>query len=87
MNDNKLLDAVTDTSTDKFPSELRQKRDTTIQLPRQAAVDTWGLTQEKCRKCGAEEVRYTALQLRSADEGTTLFYHCPQCSERWNEDN
>merc|ERR1712098_676472 len=78
---------ILDTSTDKFPSELRQKRDTTIQLPRQAAVDTWGLTQEKCRKCGAEEVRYTALQLRSADEGTTLFYHCPQCSERWNEDN
>lgn len=76
------LDTVTDTSTDKFPSEIRQRRDTTKQLPRQAAVDTWATTEEKCRNCGAEEVRYTALQLRSADEGTTLFYHCPKCSER-----
>lgn len=33
-------------------------------------------TGEKCMKCGAEEVRFTTLQLRSADEGSTVFYYC-----------
>ncbi|KAL6697202.1 hypothetical protein J3F84DRAFT_346962 [Trichoderma pleuroticola] len=89
MNKNTLLAGgiVTVSSTSNFPSELRKKRETTQQFQYVAPVDTWATTEETCRKCGAKEVRYTALQLRSADEGTTLFYYCPECSERWNEGN
>ncbi|EHK20679.1 uncharacterized protein TRIVIDRAFT_49675 [Trichoderma virens Gv29-8] len=83
MNKNELLAGiVTISSNSNFPSEIRQKRDTTQQLQCLAPADTWPKTEETCRKCGAREVRYTALQLRSADEGTTLFYYCPECSER-----
>lgn len=74
---------VTVSSTSNFPSELRQKRETTQQFQYPAPIDTWATAEETCRKCGAKEVRYTALQLRSADEGTTLFYYCPECSERY----
>lgn len=50
------------------------RSETTQQVQRLAAVDTWPAVKETCPKCGAKEVRYTTLQLRSADEGTTLFY-------------
>ncbi|EHK41017.1 hypothetical protein TRIATDRAFT_31399 [Trichoderma atroviride IMI 206040] len=84
MNKNKFLAGISTTSsTNNFPSELRRKRQTTQQLPSLASVDTWPTTRETCPKCGAKEVRYTTLQLRSADEGTTLFYYCSDCSERY----
>lgn len=31
---------------------------------------------QTCPKCGAEEMRYNAIQTRSADEGQTVFYYC-----------
>ncbi|GAO18987.1 hypothetical protein UVI_02060600 [Ustilaginoidea virens] len=78
---NTLLGSVSFSSTSDFPSELRNKR--IINMPKQlSAQDTWSRTDVKCRECGAEEVQYTALQLRSADEGTTMFYSCPKCSAR-----
>ncbi|KAH0524051.1 hypothetical protein TsFJ059_008971 [Trichoderma semiorbis] len=85
--DNLFDGIVTVSSTHNFPSELRQKRQPTQHLQCLAPEDTWATAEETCRRCGAKEVRYTALQLRSADEGTTLFYYCPGCSERWNEGN
>lgn len=47
-----------------------------------ASTDTWSFTDVQCPKCQAAQVQYTTLQLRSADEGTTMFYFCPACSER-----
>ncbi|RSL95558.1 hypothetical protein CDV31_013832 [Fusarium ambrosium] len=72
--------------TNDFPSELRNKR--TINMPTQRSPQsTWSKIDQQCRECDSQEVRYTALQLRSADEGTTMFYSCPKCSARWNENN
>lgn len=31
---------------------------------------------QACPECGAEEMRYNAIQTRSADEGQTIFYYC-----------
>lgn len=31
---------------------------------------------QTCPECGAEEMRYNAIQTRSADEGQTVFYYC-----------
>ena len=59
-----------------FPSMLRQKLHTSIQEVEKHKIDTMAKADERCPKCGAEEVRYTTLQLRSADEGSTILYYC-----------
>ena len=59
-----------------FPSTLRQKLHTTIQSVEKHDINTMAKADETCPKCGAEEVRYTTLQLRSADEGSTVLYYC-----------
>ena len=67
-----------------FPSLLRQKLHTSIQAVEKHNINTMATAEEQCPKCGAEEVRYTALQLRSADEGSTIFYYC-DCGHQYVE--
>ena len=39
---------------------------------------------EACPKCGKREMTFTTAQLRSADEGQTIFYTCQACSHKYN---
>jgi len=45
--------------------------------------------EEKCPKCGVEEVEYYTLQMRSVDEGQTVFFDCPNpsCKHTWSLNN
>ncbi|KAA0193887.1 hypothetical protein HAZT_HAZT008010 [Hyalella azteca] len=40
-----------------------------------------------CSKCGHRGMQYTTAQLRSADEGQTVFYFCVKCKHREMENS
>ena len=39
--------------------------------------------EEECPKCGCRKAYYTAQQMRSADEGQTVFYECVECGYKY----
>lgn len=41
----------------------------------------------KCPKCSNNKMSYATLQLRSADEGQTVFYTCTKCSHKETENS
>ncbi|KAI0482475.1 transcription factor S-II-domain-containing protein [Xylariaceae sp. FL0804] len=76
---------VTQTKPSDFPSLLRQKL-SVVQSVDAHKVQTEATTNETCEKCGRTEVRFSAVQLRSADEGSTIFYTC-DCGHKWKDNN
>ena len=40
------------------------------------------MIKEECLQCGAKEMAYEARQLRSVDEGQTIFYECLECGNK-----
>lgn len=43
------------------------------------------VVERKCPQCGNEKMSYATLQLRSADEGQTVFYTCTKCKYVFNQ--
>ncbi|KAI0099973.1 hypothetical protein GGR51DRAFT_576023 [Nemania sp. FL0031] len=66
---------VTKSKPSDFPSLLRQKL-SVVQSIEKHKISTEALANETCDKCGRTEVRFSARQLRGADEGSTIFYSC-----------
>eukprot|EP01095_Lingulamoeba_sp_RSL-Kostka_P003881 TRINITY_DN149_c0_g1_i1.p1 TRINITY_DN149_c0_g1~~TRINITY_DN149_c0_g1_i1.p1 ORF type:complete len:120 (+),score=16.90 TRINITY_DN149_c0_g1_i1:344-703(+) len=44
-------------------------------------------TNETCQQCGCNQIYYSMFQLRSADEGQTIFYECVDCRFIWSVNN
>ncbi|KAH7827444.1 putative transcription factor S [Monocercomonoides exilis] len=49
--------------------------------------DEKAVIDETCPKCGHGKMFYTTMQLRSADEGQTVFYECMKCGYRFSVNN
>lgn len=64
-----------------FPSALRSKR-SAVQTLTADDVQADATIRETCPDCGREEMRYYTLQLRGADEGSTVFFTC-ECGHKY----
>lgn len=79
---------VTTSKPSAFPSTLRTRLRSDVQELSEADMqNTEATIKQPCEKCGNEEVRFYTQQLRSADEGSTVFYTCPKCNHKWNTNN
>mmetsp|Transcript_27098 Transcript_27098/g.38833 ORF Transcript_27098/g.38833 Transcript_27098/m.38833 type:complete len:121 (-) Transcript_27098:188-550(-) len=52
-----------------------------------SATPSRATVEEPCIKCGHKEVGFYTVQLRSVDEGQTVFYECPACKHTWSINN
>ena len=66
---------ITRSKPSAFPSALRAKR-SAVQTLTEEDTQTTAKIGMTCDVCGREEMRWYTRQLRSADEGTTVFYVC-----------
>ncbi|KAL7467890.1 hypothetical protein ACHAXS_008124 [Conticribra weissflogii] len=80
------LPSKTTTSADR-PVPLWAKSDEEQAALRNLSEPKRMVVEEPCVKCGAPEVGFYTVQLRSVDEGQTVFYECPKCSHTWSLNN
>ncbi|PLN79575.1 putative DNA-directed RNA polymerase I 13.1 kDa polypeptide [Aspergillus taichungensis] len=66
---------ISESKPSAFPSSLRAKR-SAVQTLTAEDRKTEAIAQHTCAKCGRKEMYFSAVQLRSADEGSTIFYRC-----------
>ncbi|KAF2861792.1 hypothetical protein K470DRAFT_214298 [Piedraia hortae CBS 480.64] len=78
---------VTTSKPSAFPSTLRTRLRSDVQEVTESDLQTQATIKKTCEQCGHDTLRFYTQQLRSADEGSTVFYTCPECGHKWNENN
>jgi DNA-directed RNA polymerase I subunit RPA12 len=68
-----------------FPSALRQKH-SEVQTVNTEELQVEAVITKTCPQCGRTEMFYHEKQLRSADEGSTIFYRC-ECGYKETQNN
>lgn len=71
---------TTQSAPSAFPSALRLKK-SAVQSLATEDIQTEAEIKQICPECGREKMWFYTLQLRSADEGATVFYRC-ECGYR-----
>lgn len=65
-----------------FNEDLKTKKYDKKRINVDNKLNLGPLVDRVCIKCGCEQMSYTTLQTRSADEGQTVFYTCVQCNNK-----
>jgi len=73
--------------TRKYGLEPLVKSEAMLEEEETLRVRTRATVEETCPKCGHEGLEFYTLQLRSADEGQTVFYECPECAHKYSQNN
>lgn len=66
---------------------FNKRENTTKRRAKDAEEDEGPTIERKCPKCGHDKMSYAALQLRSADEGQTVFFTCLKCKFKESENS
>ncbi len=69
------------------PMPLWAKSDREQMALRAAKEPSRATVEEPCVKCNHPEVGFYTVQMRSVDEGQTVFYECPNCKHTWSVNN
>ncbi|KAI6249274.1 DNA-directed RNA polymerase I subunit RPA12 [Erysiphe necator] len=77
---------TTISQSSNFPSFLRDKLTSKTQTLTAKDFENTRLIERECPECHAKVMTWSEAQMRSADEGTTIFYRCV-CGYRGKEDN
>lgn len=77
---------TTISKTNNFPSFLRDKLTSKTQTLTAKDFENTRVIERECPECHAKVMTWSEAQMRSADEGSTIFYRCV-CGYRGKEDN
>ncbi|XP_023025202.1 RNA polymerase I subunit RpI12 [Leptinotarsa decemlineata] len=70
-----------------FNSQEAKKRNIKEENKHDEEDDDGPIVERICPKCGNNRMSYATLQLRSADEGQTVFYTCTSCKFKESENS
>jgi DNA-directed RNA polymerase I subunit RPA12 len=84
---NEIPESTTYSATRPVPLWAKSDEEQRALLQQSVEEPTKATIQEPCVSCGAPEVAYYTVQLRSVDEGQTVFYECPNCKHNWSINN
>ena len=68
-------------------SVIFNKRENTKKRKKEGDEEDGPVVDRTCSKCGHDKMSYAALQLRSADEGQTVFFTCLKCKFKESENS
>jgi len=82
-----LAGAVLETRTAarKVPKWARD--DDEVDADEVVRQSTRAVVEEECPACGHMQVEFYTMQMRSVDEGQTVFYECLNCRHKWKQNN
>ncbi|TQS34385.1 hypothetical protein Golomagni_05234 [Golovinomyces magnicellulatus] len=75
-NQNSKRFEITTSKTNNFPSLLREKLTSKTQQLTSKDFENTRVIERECPECQAKVMTWSEAQMRSADEGSTIFYRC-----------
>lgn len=72
------IDAIKSTEIKVKVHNLQEQNDATVKSERTIIND-------RCPECGNVGLYFTTAQIRSADEGQTIFYECIHCGHKYSQ--
>lgn len=85
--DDALSGAHQSITSDGYANSKRSKAQSPTGKSSTNRTNKHAVIEEPCPKCGHPEMYFYTMQLRSVDEGSTVFYECPKCTHKFSVNN
>lgn len=68
-------------------NDYEKPKETRFKAEKEDDEEEGPIVERKCSNCGNNKMSYATLQLRSADEGQTVFFTCTKCRHKETENS